>query len=276
MAENTKIEWATHTFNPFVGCTKVSPACDHCYAESWAKRTGQPQLWSGERRRTTESNWRQPLKWNSEARKSGTRPRVFCASLADVFDNQVPDEWRADLWRLIDRTPHLDWLLLTKRPQNIKKMLPNLGATFPPWPWPHVWLGTTAESREELARRRGHLLNIDAAVHFLSCEPLLERVWLPAKDTYWHALDWVICGGESGGNARMMDPAWARALRDECAEMGIAFFMKQMTRKDPIPADLMVRQFPARTGCIARTGAACHWIGPDLCSACAPRPSAAQ
>lgn len=248
MAENSKIEWTDHTFNPWVGCTKISPACDHCYAEGWAKRTGQSALWTGERRRTTPSNWRQPIKWQKEADASGVRRRVFCASLADVFDNQVPDEWRADLFELIDQTPNLDWLLLTKRPQNIQRLmrdcnsLNNIGRFAELWP--NVWLGTTVENQDEMAKRRGHLLSIPAAVHFLSCEPLLERVWLPALDSYWHSIDWVICGGESGGGARMMEERWARSLRDECAEMGIAFFMKQMTSKKPIPADLLVRQFP--------------------------------
>jgi len=245
MGEDSKIEWTDHTFNPWVGCTKISPACDHCYAEGWAKRTGNADLWSGERRRTTESNWRQPLKWNSEARKQGIRSRVFCASLADVFDNQVPPDWRADLWALIGDTPNLDWLLLTKRPQNIHKMLPDGWGNG----WHNVWLGTTVENMDEMVKRRSHLLSVPAAVHFLSVEPLLERVWLPAKDTYLHAIEWVICGGESGPNARHMNPAWARALRNECAEMGIPFFMKQMggtvkSRMPPIPDDLMIREFP--------------------------------
>lgn len=248
----TKIEWTAtvgpdgslapgYSFNPWVGCTKISPACDHCYAEGWAKRTGNAHLWTGERRRTSEANWRHPLKWNREAAASGIRRKVFCASLADVFDNQVPESWRLDLYNMILMTPHLDWLLLTKRPQNIAKMLPN-----PTWLTgvPNVWLGTTVENQDEMAKRRGHLLNVPAAVHFLSCEPLLEQIWLPSPDTYWNSLDWVICGGESGGGARMMDERWARSLRDECDEMGIAFFMKQMTRKAAIPDDLMVRQFP--------------------------------
>lgn len=243
--ENSRIEWTDHTFNPWVGCTKVSLACDHCYAENWAKRAGSPQLWAGERRRTTAQNWQLPFKWNRQAKADGVRRRVFCASLADVFDNQVPDEWRSDLWHLISQCRDLDWLLLTKRPQNIRKMLPRpLGFDWLDWPYPHVWLGTTAETQDELIKRRQHLLSVPAPVHFLSCEPLLQRIWLPAPESYRYRLDWVICGGESGGNARMMQPDWARALRDECDEMGIAFFMKQMTRKAPIPDDLMVRQFP--------------------------------
>lgn len=180
MTENTKIEWCDHTFNPWVGCTKVSPACDHCYAEGWAKRTGLPQLWAGELRRTSAANWRLPLKWDIEAEASGIRRKVFCASLDDVFDNQAPERWRADLWSLIAETPHLDWLLLTKRPQNIAKMLPSQAAGHPEWGegWPNAWLGTTVENQTEADRRIPHLLAIPAAIRFLSCEPLLGSVEL--------------------------------------------------------------------------------------------------
>lgn len=251
MAETSKIEWTHATFNPWVGCEKVSPACDNCYAEGWAKRTGQSALWHGERRRTTEAYWRGPLKWDAAAAAAGVRKRVFCASLADVFDDRVPDEWRGDLFELIDATPNLDWLLLTKRPQNIGRLMKacnslNSIANFAKL-WPNVWLGTTVENQEEMAKRVGHLLYVSATVHFLSCEPLLQHILLPPADTYWHSLDWVICGGESGSGARHMEPRWAQALRDECADMGIAFFMKQMARKAPIPEDLMVRQFPRCT-----------------------------
>ncbi len=249
MAENSKIEWTDHTFNPWVGCTKVSPACDHCYAEGWAKRTGHPELWTGERRLTSEANWKQPIKWNRAAAAAGARHRVFCASLADVFDNQVPTHWRWELWQLIAHTPALDWLLLTKRPQNIAKMLPQVW----PWPMPNVWLGTTVENQEEANRRIPALLAVPARVRFLSCEPLLGPVslsvtWLsvPVGDgpERMDGIDWVIAGGESGGGARMMAPIWAASLRDQCAGAGVAFFMKQMTRKAPIPADLLIRQFP--------------------------------
>lgn len=181
MAENTGIEWADHTFNPWIGCTKVSPACDHCYAEDWAKRFKGP-AWGKERRRTSPANWKQPLKWNREATAfraiHGRAPMVFCASLADVFDNQVPEEWRTDLWRLIESTPDLIWLLLTKRPQNIAKMLPDpwgefcYGSKF----WPNVWFGTTVENQAEADRRIPHLLSVPAAKRFLSCEPLLGPV----------------------------------------------------------------------------------------------------
>lgn len=233
MGADSKIEWTDHTFSPWVGCTKISPGCDHCYAESWAKRTGGAALWQGERRRTTAANWRQPLKWNREAAAAGIRQRVFCSSLADVFDNQVPAEWRDDLWRLIFATPHLDWLLLSKRPQNIATMLPRdgdfLGAR---WPWPGVWLGTTVENQAEADRRIPHLLAVPKAKWFLSCEPLLGPIRFDRVPGFNRlGLDvsrlWVIAGGESGPGARPMHPDWARLLRDQCAAAGVPFLFKQ-------------------------------------------------
>ena len=236
MAENSAIEWTTHTFNPWVGCEKVSPACDRCYAESWAKRTGHAELWNGTRRRTTPANWRNPLKWHAAALSSGIRPRVFCASLADVFDNRAEDAWRHDLWDLIEATPGMDWLLLTKRPQLVGRMTPGRD-----WAgWKSVWLGTTVENQTEADRRISHLHKTYARVKFLSCEPLLEAIQ-PSLD----GINWVICGGESGGGARMMTPVWARSLRDQCAVQGVPFFMKQMTGKAAIPPDLMIREYPS-------------------------------
>lgn len=235
MAENSKIEWCDHTQNFWVGCTKISPACDHCYAESWAKRSGSPELWAGERRRTTPANWAKPFKWNKDAMTAGVRRKVFSNSLSDFFDNQVPDQWRDDAWSVIDKTVYLDWLLLTKRPQNIAKMLPYQGAEFL---WPGVWLGATVEDCAA-SDRIGYLRDIPAEIRFLSCEPLIEAIE-PNLD----GISWVICGGESGGNARMMNLAWARRLRDQCAERGVAYFFKQTTHKGPIPDDLLIRQFP--------------------------------
>ncbi len=198
------------------------------------KRYGRVQ-WGphGERKRTSAANWRKPLQWAKAA--NGNRPRVFCASLADVFDNQVPRDWREDLWDLIAWTKELDWLLLTKRPENIHKMLPQGGL------WPNVWLGTTAEDQEHFDRRYIELANVPASVHFISYEPALGPLSL--RESYPFP-DWIICGGESGPDRRMMQPQWARDLRDECAARSIPFFMKQMTGKAPIPADLLVRQFP--------------------------------
>lgn len=237
MAENSKIEWTDHTFNPWIGCQKVSPGCDHCYAESLAKRYGWVE-WGphGDRKRTSAANWRKPRQWAKAARGAERRPRVFCASLADVFDNQAPQEWRDDLFSLIWETPELDWLLLTKRPENIDRMLP-LGC----WPWSNVWLGTTCEDQTAYDRRWPILRQIPAAVHFISYEPAIGTLRLhngPQQP------DWLICGGESGPCARMMDPNWAAAIKDDCERAGVFFFMKQMTGKKPIPPHLMLREFP--------------------------------
>ncbi len=261
MVENTAIEWAHHTFNPWKGCQKVSPACDYCYAERWSRRSGQPHLWNGERERTSESYWFQPRKWNRRAEAAGFRERVFCASLADVFDNQVPEVWRIDLWALIYATPHLDWLLLTKRPQNIRGMLPLDWGDG----WRNVWLGTTVENQTEAERRIPKLRDIPAVVRFLSCEPLLSGLSL---DFAWHGvcatcwgtgtvtreyfsddgtepcreckgsgnsnpygdqdgIHWVIAGGESGPNARASNPQWFRDIRDQCIAADVLFMFKQ-------------------------------------------------
>lgn len=235
MAEKTKIEWADHTFNPWTGCTKISAACDHCYAEDWAKRTGHV-AWNAERRRTSVSNWQQPLKWDRQAKIDGRRPRVFCASLADVFDNQVPTRWRDDLWHRIDQTPNLDWLLLTKRPQNIPKMLPDRRIGVRPWGsgWPNVWLGATCEHQEAWDRNVEALGRVPAIVHFVSVEPMLGPIdcgnafdaAIPADSPY-RPIQWVICGGESGPAARPMHPEWARSLRDQCIAAGAPYFFKQ-------------------------------------------------
>lgn len=241
MGANSKIEWTHHTFNPWVGCTKVSAACDFCYAETWAKRSGHPELWNGSRRHTSVENWRQPLKWNAKAAKRAPgepRPRVFCASLADVFDNQVPGRWRGELFDLIMQTPDLNWLLLTKRPQNILKMTHvRFEGHYPD----NIWFGTTIENREEMQRRARHLKEVPARIHFWSVEPLLEDLGTIPRDVM---PEWIICGGESGSHARMMDPDWARNLHGQCLGADIPFFMKQMTKKAPIPDDLMIREFP--------------------------------
>lgn len=224
MAENSKIEWTDHTFNPWMGCTNVSPGCDNCYAEAWAERFGIVEWGNAPRRRTSTAAWRAPIKWNAGApafeAKHGRRQRVFCASLADVFDNQVDPAWRADLFALIRAAPNLDWLLLTKRPQNIAKMLPaDLGPG-----WANVWLGCTAEDQARFDQRWPHLSANSAAVHFISYEPAIGPLRLPAEGS---RPDWIICGGESGKNARPMTPNWARDIRNDCERDGVAFFFKQ-------------------------------------------------
>ncbi len=221
MAKNSRIEWTTHTFNPWWGCVKVSPACKHCYAEAWAKRVGQ-QVWGikAERRFFGDKHWAEPLKWDAEAARSGTRARVFCASMADVYeDRRDLDDARVQLWALIHATPNLDWLLLTKRPENVMRLSPWGEA----WP-PNVWLGTTVDDQEWAEERLPELARIPAAVRFISAEPLLG----PIDIRPWaHAIDWVITGGESGPKARPSSPSWFRDLMNQCMASGIAFHFKQ-------------------------------------------------
>jgi protein gp37 len=234
MAGFSKIEWTDSTFNPWVGCTKIkrrghqASACDFCYAEKWAKRSGQVAWGNHARRRTTDSYWKAPLSWNLHAseflKTHGRRRRVFCASLADVFDNQANAEWRTDLFNLIRQCDQIDWQLLTKRPQNIEKMLPrDWGGGYP-----NVWLGTTAEDAETYQQRVSHLLALPAVVRFVSYEPALGPLG-PIKigDA---SPDWLIIGGESGVRvdlARLMQPQWARDAIGECRRHGVAPFLKQ-------------------------------------------------
>lgn len=221
MAANSKIEWTSHTFNPWWGCTKVSPACDNCYAEAWARRLGR-QLWGARapRRFLSDSYWKQPLKWNRDAAENGKRAMVFCASMADVFEwGAALSKVRARLWDLIEDTPHLDWLLLTKRP--------HLAARLTPWTddWPrNVWVGTTAENQKFAEKRIPHLLALRCEYRFLSCEPLLGPIDL---EPWQDGLHWVIAGGESGPLSRPTQLQWLRELRDQCNTAGVAFHFKQ-------------------------------------------------
>lgn len=257
MGENSKIEWTHHTFNPWRGCVKVSPGCDHCYAERQSKRNpGVLGVWGadGVRVPAADSYWAQPVSWDRKAAAAGERRRVFCASLADVCEilpqghpsEGVVEAGRLALMSLIALTPHLDWLLLTKRPQNAHFL-------FPDWwrdGWPrHVWLGVSVEDQRAAAERIPLLLQIPAAVRFLSCGPLLGSVdvtrWMrlpfpvgiaPKRDGTPFSLpavggtrgiDWVICEGESGPGARPMNEDWVRSIRDQCVASGTAFFYKQ-------------------------------------------------
>lgn len=234
MAGFSKIEWTDSTFNPWVGCTKIKrqgnkpSACDFCYAEKWAKRSGQVQWGNHARRRTTESYWRAPLNWNTQAkdfqRQFGRRRRVFCASLADVFDNQANVEWRVDLFQLIRDCDQIDWQLLTKRPQNIRKMLPRDWGDG----YPNVWLGTTAEDAQSYRQRVGHLLALPAVVRFVSYEPAIGP--LGRIDIDGQTPDWLIIGGESGVRADLVRPTrpqWARDAISDCRRHGVAPFLKQ-------------------------------------------------
>jgi len=267
--ENSKISWTHHTFNPWIGCTKVSAGCANCYAETlmavrykkvkWGK--GNPRL------RTAEANWKKPLLWNKQAAENvedalhcfgedkyiaPERPRVFCASLADWLDDEVPIEWLSDLLALIHATPNLDWLLLTKRPQNFTQRMmlvmqycdDVLAEWIKLWTWSennggghppaNVWLGTSVEDQKNADERIPLLLEIPANIHFLSMEPLLGPVNLhqqhpdPCDKNCWLSrLKWVIVGGESGRGARPMQAEWVRDLRDQCVSAGVAFHFKQ-------------------------------------------------
>ncbi len=226
MAENSGIEWTHHTFNPWIGCTKVSAACDHCYAETWDARF-KGDRWGPHADRTRTKTWGKPRRWNELAKGAAERPRVFCASLADVFDNHksIRESWRHDLWTLMADTPNLDWLLLTKRPQNIARFVPGW---MGPMSWPeNIWIGTTVENQVEAERRIPSLLEVPARVRFLSMEPLLGPVdltpWLGGE----FGINWVIAGGESGSDYREADPDWFRSLRDQCASAGVPFLFKQ-------------------------------------------------
>lgn len=249
MSKDSKVSWCRHTFNAWWGCTKVpgDPACANCYAEAFAKRTGD-KVWGANkpRRFFSDAYWDGPLTWNNSAGLSGERHRVFCSSMADVFEDRCDlDEHRGRLWKLIDATPNLDWLLLTKRPENIGPML-DCG-------WENLWLGTTAVTQEHLDLRVPELLKHRAAVHFVSIEPQQELIdvshYLEFDRTGPPWLDWVIAGGESGPKRRKLDLAWIESLRDQCRAAGTAFFCKQDSALRPgqqgrIPDELWVQEFP--------------------------------
>lgn len=266
MAEKTGIAWTDHTFNPWWGCMKVSPGCTNCYAETFAVRTGH-DIWgpakTTSRRTFAPSHWREPKRWNAQAWAEGGRRRVFCASMADVFEDHpaLPAE-REKLWNLIRETPALDWQILTKRPENIAAMLPaDWGEGYP-----NVWLGTSVEDQQRADERIPILLRVPAAVRFLSCEPLLGAVDLRAvgnpNEPYLHCLsngigydnrcarvDWVIVGGESGGKRRPMEVRWLEDIVRLCRQQRVAVFVKQDNAFKPdqqgrIPDELFVREFP--------------------------------
>ena len=278
MGENSKISWTHHSFNPWWGCTNVSPACDLCYAEDTSNRWGF-KVWGKDapRRFFGEKHWGEPLKWNEKARKAGERRRVFCGSMCDILeewdgtpllDGKGVREWwteappaiktygldpRADwlhaarelLWALIKSTPWLDWLLLSKRPQNYFKMLPRRWRENPQH---NVWIMTTVESPEYLWRLDA-IAKIRAVVHGVSWEPGLAYVDFKP---YAHVYNlWVIAGGESCAGCRPFDLGAARSILSDCREIGARFFMKQLgghpfKQDDPAlwPEDLRIQEFP--------------------------------
>jgi protein gp37 len=257
MAENSKIEWTHHTFNTHWGCTKVSPGCDNCYAENTGNRFGVSWGAGAPRKTMSDSYWKQPIKWNKRAGEKGVRERVFCASMADVFDNEAPEGVRERLWQLIKETPHLDWLIVTKRIGNVPVMLGELNGDFCNKSLPNnVWLGISVCTQKEADRDIPKLLDIPAKVRFLSIEPLLEHIDLTSIKALngikvnslvngfagiingpymeWNKIDWVIVGGESGHNARPVHPEWVRSLRDQCHQAGVAFLFKQWGEWQPV------------------------------------------
>ncbi|TWD58139.1 protein gp37 [Agrobacterium vitis] len=234
MGENTKIEWADHTFNPWIGCTKIGPACANCYAEDMMDKRYHRAHWgAGEDRvRTSDANWRDPFLWNKKAAFEGKIATVFCASLADVFDNEVDELWRWQLFKLIEETPNLNWLLLTKRIGNVIKMT-RAEAGHRPLP-PNAAIGATMANQPEYDRDAPKLAEVKARCNplytFGSLEPLLGGIKLDDNRP-----DWVIVGGERGRNSRPMHPDWVRSLRDQCAETGTPFMFKQWGEWSPVP-----------------------------------------
>ncbi len=236
MGRGSAISWTDNTFNPWWGCVRVSPGCENCYAEAFAKRTGKAK-WgpTAERRLFGDKHWAEPMQWNRRAVAAGERERVFCSSMADVFeDRRDLDAQRARLWDLIAATPGLDWQLLTKRPQNMARLAPQAWADG----WPaNVWAGTTAEDQRYADERIPALLKVPARVRFVSYEPALGPVDLSAwlvDDLFRMGraprameINWVIAGGESGPGRRTCETEWFAKVADQCERAGAAFFMKQ-------------------------------------------------
>ena len=233
MGKRTPIGWCDDTFNPWMGCQSVSPGCDNCYAEALVKRYGHAD-WGphAERKRTAASTWAQPIRWNLASRLSKRPALVFCSSLADVFDNKAPPGALDDLWRLIEKTPWLVWLLLTKRPQRIKQSLPGnwhrpanrfIGKSGDGVPH-NVWLGISAENQTEYDRRWPILADIPCRRRFVSYEPALGPLDILKFQT---RPDWLIWGGESGPDSRPMQAKWALDITSQCERASIPVFGKQ-------------------------------------------------
>lgn len=265
--ENSKIEWTDHTFNGWIGCTHVSPACAHCYAEQrFDKHFGKVKWGKGQKRlRTSVKNWNEPLKWDRKAKEKGVIEKVFSNSLSDWADPEVPDEWRHDLFDLIDQTNNLTWLLLTKHPENASRFIYEYLSEFTPDSGiarshesfiKKIWVGVTVENQKAANERIPILLQIPSAKLFLSIEPMLEEIKifnLLTDETCYYCgnndgqvgrcycgmsteskIHWVICGGESGAKARPINPEWVRSLRNQCFDAGIPFFFKQWGEYAPM------------------------------------------
>lgn len=261
MADVTKIEWTDATWNAWWGCQSVGPGCDHCYAEALDKRTGGAH-WGARatRRRTSDTNWNAPLKWQRAAAKFeaqyGRHRRVFCGSMMDIMDNAVPIEWSHEAFARIEECDRIDWQLLTKRVGNVSKRVPDHWTSRNGWPR-HVGLMVTVVNQEEASRDIPKLLDLKAEYGIpwvgLSCEPLLGPIdlsrahgvndlptgFLPVDFgavTMIEGIDWVIAGGESGPHARPSSIQWYRSLRDQCAAAGVPFLFKQWGEWHPAGA----------------------------------------
>jgi protein gp37 len=244
MGEITGIGWTDHTFNPWWGCTEISEGCDNCYARDWAAFT-KGMTWGphAPRIRTSEHNWNELQRWNRRAIRDGVVRRVFCASMADVLDGEVPQQWRDDLWAAYRKTSNLILQLLTKRPENYERMVPDDILCNP-----LVWKGFSAETQKHYDLRRRPVRHLPG-VRWVSYEPALGPLVLNDGDPE----DWVVVGGESGPDAkrRPFEQKWAEDVRDQCRLMGVKFFMKQMSARKSheaaalIPPLLQIKEFPA-------------------------------
>lgn len=243
--KNSKISWTDHTANFWTGCVKVSPGCEHCYAEALSKRFGK-HVW-GPAKTTPRLRgiavWQDVLKWNAEAARDGVRRRVFVSSMSDFLeDHPMVTEWREQAKALIRQLKHLDVLILTKRPENAARFLADWYDDFPD----NVWMGTSVENQKSADERTLELLKIPSRIRFLSVEPMLEGVNLGLL-----TMNWLIAGGESGPRCRPFDWDWARDLRDQCERNGTRFWMKQgggypnkRHELSDIPEDLRIRELP--------------------------------
>ena len=249
MGRDSKISWTDSTWNPWIGCHKVSPGCKNCYAETLVEnRMGRK---FSEIRRASPATFNAPLRWNSILGdyETGDMHYVFTCSISDFFIEEA-DAWRDEAWDIIRRTPHLTYQILTKRPERIAEHLPKMcfscGVSdtihaeamvhshgFQGWPWSNVWLGTSIETQQFAEKRIPILTCVPAKVHFLSCEPLLGRIDFYMDENHWEEekmlkhIQWVIAGGESGPDFRKMDLDWARSIRDQCKAASVPFFFKQ-------------------------------------------------
>ncbi len=289
MGKESTIAWTHATANFWMGCQKVSPGCEHCYAEHdtpvRVHRAKGLELWGPPKtteRHRTKGAWKDVPALDRAAAREGVRRRLFVSSLADIFeDHPMVAPWRAEALALLASCANLDVQLLTKRPQNIRAMVPPAWLTS----WPsHIWIGTTVEDQKRAVERIPHLLAVPARVRFLSMEPLLEAVDLTRlsyggatlnaltghivgpDDMTPERVSWVIVGGESGPGARPFDLAWARSIVAQCREAGVPVFVKQAGDHPMLdgervrfgahhgahhgewPADLRIQQFPETHG----------------------------